>query len=146
MRRGDSEGMGDSVLLELNLNACKNRLQMWSKTKFKGNRVVLKELKRQLAELKQNTSLTLNAQKINDLERKVGNLLDQEESYWNQWAKANWLEKGDRYTRFFHAKASDRRKKNMILEITNRNGNRFVDEKGIEDTFCNYFQEIFFVL
>lgn len=35
-----------------NLKACQDRLRDWSKTKFKRRQALLKELKRQLAELK----------------------------------------------------------------------------------------------
>lgn len=137
------EGQGDSVSLQNNLNACKNWLQNWSKTQFKENCDLLKELKRQLAGLKQNNPSTSNAQKINELERKIANLLDEEEIYLSQQAKAYWPENGDKNTRFLHAKASSRRKKKMILEIFDGSWKKFVDEKGIEDTICGYFQEIF---
>ena len=40
---------------------------------------------------------------INSLKREINTLLDDEELYWGQRAKAHWLKEGDKNTKFFHA-------------------------------------------
>jgi hypothetical protein len=44
--------------------------------------------------------------KTHYLENKLDDLLRHEETWWAQRAKANWLQQGDKNTKFFHYKAS----------------------------------------
>ncbi|XP_030970470.1 uncharacterized protein LOC115990838 [Quercus lobata] len=66
--------------------------------------------------------------KINSLRKEINKLLDDEEIYWGQRAKAHWLKEGNKNTKFFHAQASERRKQNTILRIWDEQG-RWCDEK-----------------
>jgi hypothetical protein len=49
-------------------------------------------------------------------------LLEQEEMMWRQRSRLQWLAAGDKNTRFFHLRASQRRKKNRIAELTRCDG------------------------
>jgi hypothetical protein len=49
-----------------------------------------------------------------NVERELDSLLEQEELYWRQRSRINWLKDGDRNTKFFHRKATWRAKKNNI--------------------------------
>ena len=42
---------------------------------------------------------------INCLRREINNLLDDEEIYWGQRAKARWLKEGNKNIKFFHVHA-----------------------------------------
>lgn len=44
-------------------------------------------------------------------------ILNQEESYWRQKARENWVCHGERNTRFFHALVVDRRRHSQILQL-----------------------------
>jgi hypothetical protein len=62
----------------------------------------MKKLKRELERLRRGplTDETLAAQKEIFLQLQL--LLEQEEIFWVQRARANWLKHGDRNTSFFH--------------------------------------------
>lgn len=45
-----------------------------------------------------------------------------EELMWHQRSRAMWLKEGDKKTRFFHNKASQRKKVNEIKKIKDENG------------------------
>jgi hypothetical protein len=50
-------------------------------------------------------------------------MLEQEEIFWTQRARANWLKSGDRNTSFFHNYATKKKKKNTTKGL--------IDEQGI---------------
>ncbi|KAH1038066.1 hypothetical protein J1N35_039809 [Gossypium stocksii] len=53
---------------------------------------------------------------------KLGKLLDKDEKYWAQRSGVTWLKEGDRNTRFFHVRATNRKKKNNIARLKDVNG------------------------
>lgn len=67
----------------------------------------------------------------------------EEEVYQYQRSRADWLKAGDKKTKFFHAKASSRRRKNKIEGIEDNAGNWFENRKDVEIRFCGYFQDLF---
>uniref|UniRef100_A0A803NJN7 RNase H type-1 domain-containing protein n=1 Tax=Cannabis sativa TaxID=3483 RepID=A0A803NJN7_CANSA len=70
-------------------------------------------------------------------------LLEQEEIYWQQRSKVEWLACGDRNTKFFHAKSNARKSNNRIKFLLNNAGQR-VFSKGESDAVVhNYFEDIF---
>lgn len=65
------------------------------------------------------------------------------ELFWRQRCKNQWAQEGDRNTRFFHAKATKRKRNNLISGLQNSEGvwkERVVD---IERIIQSYFGELF---
>ena len=56
------------------------------------------------------------------LEKEINKFLDREAQMWRQQAKVQWPKDRDRNTKFFHRKASQRRRKNYIKGLYNNNG------------------------
>ena len=82
-------------------------------------------------------------EEINQVRKEINDLLDSEEIFWRQHAKAHWLREGDKNTKFFHAKAFERRKQNTILGIWDKNGNWCGDQDSIARAAASYFEEIY---
>lgn len=61
---------------------------------------------------------------------KLGRLQDQLHVHWKQGAHIAWLTKGDRNTKFFHAQASERRRKNFVKKLE-EDGGGTVEGKNI---------------
>ena len=80
---------------------------------------------------------------INRLRGELNDLLDDEEMYWRQRAKAYWLKEGDKNTKFFHAHASKRRKQNTIVGIWDEQGRWCEDEESIAQAAISYFDNIY---
>ncbi|KAL0011082.1 hypothetical protein SO802_006190 [Lithocarpus litseifolius] len=64
--------------------------------------------------------------------------LEREETMWNQRSRAGWLRSGDKNTKFFHAKASNRRQRNTIEGLVDANGSWQTEEEKIAD-LCKDF-------
>jgi hypothetical protein len=77
------------------------------------------------------------------LKEELNNLLDIEEFKWKQRAKVNWFKNGDRNTKFFHAFANHKRKKNFISKVRDKDGSLCVTKASIERAFVSYFKELF---
>lgn len=54
--------------------------------------------------------------------KQLDDLLLKQEIYWAQRSRLPWLKYGDKNTKFFHSKASQRRQRNFIQGIKNQQG------------------------
>jgi hypothetical protein len=83
------------------------------------------------------------SQQIKEKEVELDNLLEGEEMWWKQRSRADWLQHGDKNTKYFHMKASQRRKRNRITELKDNNGHVVRDYEDIEKILVEHFQNLF---
>lgn len=76
-------------------------------------------------------------------EVKLDELLKEEEIWWAQRSRANWLKHGDKNTKFFHQKASQRKQRNWVDSIADDAGIIYEDEDKIEAVINSYFSQLF---
>ena len=60
-----------------------------------------------------------DGKEIRRLESHINSMLVDEEIYWKQRSRADWLREGDKNTKYFHAKASACKRKNKVWGIEN---------------------------
>lgn len=77
-----------------------------------------------------------------DLKVELDVILNQEEILWRPRSRVQWLEHGDRNTRYFHIQASARRRKNTICRIEYES-QTFDKPAKIKQIFSNYFSDLF---
>ncbi|XP_078173283.1 uncharacterized protein LOC144567103 [Carex rostrata] len=75
------------------------------------------------------------------LREKAFQLANNIEIKWRQRSRCNWLAQGDRNTRFFHAMASSRLRRNLVLSIE-ENGSLISEQKEIMEVFALSMQEV----
>ena len=80
---------------------------------------------------------------INKLRKEINVLLNSEEIMWHQRAKVYWMNSRDHNTKYFHSKASNRRKKNTIYGILDENGNLRESIEGIAKIAVSYFEKLY---
>jgi hypothetical protein len=107
---------------------------------------VRKEIKVVEDDLKEFNAWAASPEEIasyKEKERRHGELLHTEEVIWRQRSRAVWLKDGDRNTKFFHGKASQRKKVNHIKKLKDPNGAWWHGEENVERLLIDYFADIF---
>ncbi|PPR92692.1 hypothetical protein GOBAR_AA27977 [Gossypium barbadense] len=84
-----------------------------------------------------------NINRLREARNKLSNLYSKEEGYWAQRSRISWLREGDRNTKFFHVRATNRQKQNNIERLKDHSGRWVYDTKGICKIVGNYFQNLF---
>lgn len=103
-------------------NYCRFRARVlhWKKYVFGNINRKIEQIENHLETCHQNLSRTYSEeihQQIINLENKHQLLLTQKEIYWKQRSRVQWLREGDNNTKFFHAYASNRRRRNLIQSL-----------------------------
>ena len=122
--------------------ACQENLKVWNRTTF-GH--VRSALKRKLEELKETEGdcYRTNPGCIQMLRKEIGSLQSREECMWKQRARNTWLKEGDRNTAYFHCRANQRNKRNLILGLEDDNGVWIEDKADLGGVVEGYFKNIF---
>ena len=85
----------------------------------------------------------INLEQINQTNRQVNELLHKEEFFWRQQSKAVWLPAGDKNTKFFHQRASQRRQKNHIDGLFDTEGVWQTEETRVANIAVEYYKTLF---
>ncbi|XP_074271391.1 uncharacterized protein LOC141595328 [Silene latifolia] len=114
-------GGGEDDILD-RLRRCEEELLAWKGLSIgKIMRDVAKKRKR-LVVLNEGVRSEARVKDRNQLVKEIAMPLKQEELFWRQRSRSIWLREGDRNTKFFHRKATQRREKNMILKLIDDEG------------------------
>ena len=70
-------------------------------------------------------------------------MLVKENCMWRQRAKAFWLVDGDKNSRYFHTRATQRHWKNKILGVKDSSGAWINQPEGIVEAFITFYQQLF---
>uniref|UniRef100_A0A803P614 Reverse transcriptase domain-containing protein n=1 Tax=Cannabis sativa TaxID=3483 RepID=A0A803P614_CANSA len=127
-----------------NIDVCATTLQKWHIGKYG-------HMKKRVADAQtrvNNLNNTLNRsntimEELRTSESILDDLLEQEEIYWQQRSRVEWMSSGDRNTKFFHAKASARQSNNRIKFLINDAGLKVHSRSDLISVIESYFQNIF---
>ncbi|XP_021721937.1 uncharacterized protein LOC110689456 [Chenopodium quinoa] len=75
--------------------------------------------------------------------RDIEGLIKHEELYWRQRSRVSWLAEGDRNTKFFHQRASGRKRKKFIRSLKDSNGDLKAEDEVIGRIAVKYFKNLF---
>lgn len=78
-------------------------------------------------------------EEINKVEQQIHSFQLEEEFYWKQRWRADGLKEGDKNTKFFHSRASSKKRKDKIWGVENDQGKWIKDDEDVERQFCGYF-------
>lgn len=66
-----------------------------------------------------------------------------EETYWKQRSRVLWLRESDKNTKFFHQRASGRKRRNSIRELKDDNGVSHEGDEAVGKLAVEYFKGLF---
>ncbi|KAK4275802.1 hypothetical protein QN277_018824 [Acacia crassicarpa] len=128
------------------LEDTQSALMDWNREKFglieKEKRVLVASLNGIQKSPRYHTSLFLHALE-RDIQRELDVLLRREEIKWFQKARTEWITKGDRNCRYYHLKATMRKRRNSILMLKNDGGEWIEDEMALKSLVTEYFQKLY---
>ncbi|XP_042974784.1 uncharacterized protein LOC122306423 [Carya illinoinensis] len=124
------------------ISRCAIELGRWNKTSFGHVQKNLANAKRKLQCLEANDSGSLSLEEHKQACLEVQKWLERDELMWKQRSRVKWLREGDCNSRYFHSKASTRRRKNSIMQLQDESG---CWQKGdqMDALITEYFQNLF---
>lgn len=84
-----------------------------------------------------------NTARIGELNAILTKAYAEDEEFWRQRSRIQWLNGGDRNSSFFHAVTRERRACNKFSIIENEAGQGFFEENQIVQTFVQFYQQLF---
>ena len=137
---GKARSMQDMVE---KLQSLAGNLEGWSRTTFGHVQKEIRELTRQLEDLREDQSrIGPTHEEIKIVDRLV-ELRFREETMWRQRSRVQWLAEGDKNTRFFHLRASQRKKKNKISGLKKPDGATTTDDAEMAQLTTNFYRDLY---
>ncbi|XP_024155814.1 uncharacterized protein LOC112163789 [Rosa chinensis] len=96
------------------IDLTRKALEKWSSNQFGSLKRNIEDTRAKLAVFYDSTQFTPPIELKFELEAKLNNLLQQELLFWRERAKVFWLQDDDANAKFFHQRASNRKKKNCL--------------------------------
>ena len=140
-------GKGETglTLAKEKIKVCGTELLAWGSSKTNPDTEEIKRLQHRIEALNSAEATMENRAEFLEVSKKMDALLMKQEIFWAQRSRIPWLKHGDRNTKFFHAKASQWRRKNYIQRIKNGD-NEWVDgSDDIAKVATDYFENLFLV-
>ena len=141
VRRAWTSSVSENVATKV--EHCARELSSWGAETFG---VVKKRIKAKEEELERWQSRVPDGCMLERCRGIVGELDELNrlhETYWHARARVNELKDGDKNTSYFHHKASQRKRRNLILKLQDDSGEWKTNEDDISKIITDYFTNIF---
>jgi hypothetical protein len=137
---GDAWGNGS---VADKLKSVAESLHSWNTNVLGDLKKRIKKLKKELEACRRLPISDTSVQREAVLEYRLDKVEEQLDIFWKQRAHADWLQKGDRNTKFFHSWCSERKRRNKIARLRKEDGGWVEDEVEKEEFISNHFVQLF---
>jgi ribonuclease HI len=128
--------------LEEKIDVCMKEIKKWKASNVGPILGNANKLREDLLAL-QGREDAVDSEFVKKLKTEIQTQLEKEDIWWRQRAKSEWLKHGDRNTKYFHACANSRRKKNRIEKIRDEQGIWWKSQEEVGLAFVNYYKGLF---
>nr|XP_023884545.1 uncharacterized protein LOC111996780 [Quercus suber] len=137
----DSADPGTKVIKKV--ERCGIELKKWSLKNFGSVRRELELKKKEIVQAEREAMRSGQNFRVRELMFELNKLMDKEARMWLQRSKVQWAKYGDRNSRYFHARATQRFRKNSISNLKKADGMWCSSQDEVADTIVAYFQDLF---
>jgi hypothetical protein len=118
-------------------------LTQWSREEFGSVKKQLRSLREKLERTRATSIRAGPSREEKELMNKISEILSREETMVKQRSRVLWLAEGDRNTAYFHAKAREQARINMILSLKDDDGNLVSSQVELENLAINFYTTLF---
>lgn len=123
------------------IEKCRRALSRWKSKNQTNTTKRINQLKEQIQQMYQSS--TIDYATLNILKVELNLQYRMEEEYWRTKSRIQWLNAGDRNSKFFHSKTKQRRSRNRIIHIKDDQGNTKTKPGDIREQIMKYFQKLY---
>ena len=127
----------------LKVSNCQTHLSEWNKKVFGNVQRTLEKKRKELEQAECVAAWEGGSGRLKELNAEIRRLTDLEDCMWNQRAKVDWLSDGDKNTKYFHCRSTERNKRNYISSLENEFGIWVEEESQIGGMLVQYFSKLF---
>nr|XP_027123998.1 uncharacterized protein LOC113740655 [Coffea arabica] len=121
---------------------CRIELLKWKNNSNCNAKKKIIQIKSQLEKLQSSTHYGTRKETVS-LKEQLKEAYKKKELYWHQKARLNWIKKGDKNTKFFHAQVKGRRRRNRMLNLQREDGSWTENEQELGEEVANYYKQLF---
>ena len=125
------------------IEACQRSLTQWSKHSFCNVSAELMGKKKLLQAAELEVAQGRNVDFFMQLKGEVSDLLRLEEKMWQQRSHDHWMISGDRNSKYFQNRASQRFRPNKISELRNADGVLVSGDEGVSAMVVEYYSKLY---
>ncbi|XP_013589191.1 PREDICTED: uncharacterized protein LOC106297509 [Brassica oleracea var. oleracea] len=141
VRRGWDGGTGDNSSIMDRLSGCRKELSRWKRSSELNSKTRIQRLNQKLE--KEIAKTRPSARSMRRLRVQLAQAHRDEERYWRQRSREQWLREGDMNTAYFHNVVKGRKIRNNILLLKDDQGTKFFSEGAKGDIAVGYFRDLF---
>uniref|UniRef100_A0A2N9FN80 Protein kinase domain-containing protein n=1 Tax=Fagus sylvatica TaxID=28930 RepID=A0A2N9FN80_FAGSY len=125
------------------IHACRRELRVWSKQSFGNIKTKIQAVEKRLKQAETVSMQGGEHHPVVLLKRELHSLLAKEERLWRQRSRAEWLKAGDRNTRYFHCRATQRQRRNHVYRLKSPTGLWTTNSAQVPALFIDYYNSLF---
>ena len=84
-----------------------------------------------------------DVKEVNRLKMELSKLCEQEEKMWQLRSRVQWLQSGDKNTKFFHGVSTQRKRRNFIKGLKDENGTWQENEEVVSGMLIEFYANLF---
>ncbi|XP_010506884.1 PREDICTED: uncharacterized protein LOC104783422 [Camelina sativa] len=123
---------------------CRRAISRWRKDHVPFGRETIEDLKCQLSVAQADDATPLSV--IADLNARLWEAYKDEEVYWYLKSRNKWMQMGDQNSKYFHALTKQRRARNRIIGLYDKNEIWSTEDEDICNIAVSYFADLFTTL